>query len=279
MSDMIARGIDVSKHNGTIDWKKVKASGIGYAIIRAGLGWGLPTSKDPMMDAHVKGCLNNGIPFGFYHYSYASTVEEAVQEANYFLDTVREYRPEYPLYLDQEYNSPVGRMGMAAYRQLRTDICKAFLDTLQDAGYYAALYSSTDWLNNWVFDNQLAAYDKWVAQYSAACTYQGTYGMWQYSVIGTQGTKGKDYWMYGTVPGVTTNCDVNFAYKDYPSIIKKAGLNGWGKQPETEQLEAEIKRLKEAYSLLESRFDELNAQYCDRIQAIRRDLIALHDRI
>lgn len=272
MADILAKGIDVSKHNGTIDWKRVKASGIDYAIIRSSLGWGLSTSKDPMMEAHVKGCINNDIPFGFYHYSYASTVAEAVQEAEFFLDVVKEYRPEYPLYLDQEYDSPVGKMDKTKDRQLRTDICKAFLNTLQDAGYYAALYSSTDWLNNWVFDAQLAAYDKWVAQYGSACTYQGSYGMWQYSVVGNQGTKGKHYWTYGTVPGVSTNCDVNNAYQDYPSIIRKAGLNGWGKQ-------SDFERLKEAYVLLESRYDEMNAQYQARIQAIKREIIALHDRI
>ena len=123
--------------------------------------------------------------------------------------------------MDQEYKSPCGKWGVAKNKQLRTDMVKAFLDVLQDAGYYAALYSSTDWLQNWVFDNQLTKYDKWVAQYASKCTYMGDYGMWQH---------------HGDIPGFIGRCDgisvpvdLNDCYKDYPRMIKNHLLNGWTK--------------------------------------------------
>ena len=107
---------------------------------------------------------------------------------------------------------------------------------MQDAGYYTGLYASREWLENKVDGSQLAEYDKWVAAYrrdlpepgKAASGYDGAHGMWQYTVIGTTGTKGKHYWTYGSVPGVPGNCDLNTAYKDYPAIIRAAGMNHLG---------------------------------------------------
>ena len=122
--------------------------------------------------------------------------------------------------MDQEYESPCGNAwGVGKGKQLRTDMAKAFLKVLEDAGYYAGLYASTNWLQYWVDDRQLMAYDKWVAQYAEKCTYTGSYGMWQHH--------GDARGFVGRVDGISVPVDINACYRDYPAIIKMNFLNGW----------------------------------------------------
>lgn len=216
MSQIIAKGIDISSHQGDIDFQKVKAAGYSYVIIKAGQGF---RQMDTFRQKYLPAVLAAGLDWGAYWWSDAVTVPEAKQEAQAFLKALNGLKPTYPVYMDQEYESPCGKWGAAKNKQLRTDMVKAFLDVLQNAGYYAALYSSTDWLQNWVYNDQLTKYDKWVAQYASKCTYKGDYGMWQH---------------HGDVPnfvghcdGVSTAVDLNDCYKDYPQIIKDNLLNGW----------------------------------------------------
>ena len=98
-------------------------------------------------------------------------------------------------------------------------MAKAFLKVLEDAGYYAGLYASTNWLQYWVDDRQLMAYDKWVAQYAEKCTYTGSYGMWQHH--------GDAPGFVGRVDGISVPVDINACYQDYPETIKANLLNGW----------------------------------------------------
>ncbi len=223
------RGIDVSEHQGAIDWAAVKQGGVQFAVVRA--GWthyeGGLTCDDRFCE-NSKGAARAGIPTGVYAYGYDLSPEAAKISAKKLIEAIEGCRLEYPVCYDQEYEPRV----LALSRQVRTDICKAFLETVQDAGYYAMLYASKDWLENRVYDEQLTGVDKWVAQYASACTYSGSYGIWQHGVIGSQGVKGKAYTISGRVEGVNANCDVNFAYQDYPAIIKKAGLNHLGKGQE-----------------------------------------------
>ena len=216
MSQIIAKGIDISSHQGDIDFQKVKAAGYSYVIIKAGQGL---RQMDTFRKKYLPAVLAAGLDWGAYWWSDAVTVPEAKQEAQAFLKALNGLKPTYPVYMDQEYESPSGKWGAAKNKQLRTAMVKAFLDVLQNAGYYAALYSSTDWLQNWVYNDQLTKYDKWVAQYASKCTYKGDYGMWQH---------------HGDVPnfvghcdGVSTAVDLNDCYKDYPQIIKDNLLNGW----------------------------------------------------
>ena len=224
------KGIDVSHYQGQIDWPAVKAGGIGFAMIR--VGWthyegGL--TLDERFVQNIEGANAAGIPAGVYAYGYDLSPGAARISAARVIEAVKPYRLEYPVCYDQEYEEVL----MALSRTQRTEICAAFLETVQKSRYYAMLYASKDWLEHWVFDEQLTDYDKWVAQYADACTYQGEFGIWQYGVMGEEGVKGQDYTIAGQVQGVAANCDVDFSYRDYPGIIREAGLNRLESAPET----------------------------------------------
>lgn len=227
------KGIDVSRHNGKIDWAAVKSGGIDFAIVRIGFTHyqgGL--TLDECFPENMKGAAAAKIPVGVYAYAYDLSPEAARISAQRVLEAVSPYRLEYPIWYDQEYEAKL----LALSKEQRTEICRAFLDAVQKGGYYAGLYASRDWLETKVDGADLLAYDKWVAAYrsdlpdpgDAVSGYSGAHGIWQYTVIGSAGTKGRDYWTSGSVPGVAGNCDLNVSYKDYPAIIRAAGLNRLG---------------------------------------------------
>lgn len=217
------RGIDISSHQGIVDFEKVKQAGYSFVIIKAGQGL---TLMKTFRERYLPGVQKAGLDWGAYWWSDAVTPEEAREEARAFLKEMEGLKPTYPLWMDQEYGSPHQK----CTKEQRTDMVKAFLDTLEEAGYYAGLYCSYDWIMNWLEPERLTSYDKWIAQYAEKCDYTGDYGMWQHTVVGMKGVKGKDFWTVGKVPGVEASCDLNYCYKDYPAIIREAGLNGWGEQ-------------------------------------------------
>lgn len=207
-------GIDVSKWQGHINWAKVKASGVQFAIIRAGYGREV-SQKDAYFEANYYGAKAAGLPVGAYWYSYATTTEGARAEARACLEVIKGKSFEFPVWFDQEYEPAI----KALTKQQRTDIIKAFCETLEAAGYYTGLYCSRDWLTNWLYPDQLRAYDIWIAAYgSSPGKVPLPYGMWQRSSS-------------GKVSGISGNVDLDIAYKDYPAIMIKAGLNGYGKDP------------------------------------------------
>ena len=202
------RGIDVSRWQGKIDWEKVKKAGAQFAILRAGFGRAID-QIDPFFYANYEACKAIGLPVGAYWYSYATDTAAARKEAATCLKAIEGKSFEYPVWFDQEYEPGI----KALTDQQRTDIVKAFCGALEDAGYYTGLYCSRDWLQNYLIPSQLKAYDIWVAAYSSTPgNVPLPYGMWQYS------SKGK-------MPGISGNVDLNIAYKNYPAIIKNAGLN------------------------------------------------------
>ena len=208
---MKLQGIDVSKHQGTITWSSLKGK-IDFAIIRAGYGR-YAKQKDAQMDNNVKGAKANGIPYGFYWYSYATTVAEAKQEAQVCLQVIKGTDPTWPVFFDQEYEPGI----LALSTQTRTDICKAFMDAIKAAGYKTGLYCSYDWLMNKVYRAQLDGYDKWVAQYANSCSYTGDDKViWQYSSS-------------GRLSGINTNVDMNYGYKDYNTDTDTKGTGKWQK--------------------------------------------------
>ncbi len=213
---MQRKGIDVSHHNGVVDWKRVKESGVEFAMIRAGYGWDDDSQIDRQFKANASGCLANGIPFGFYHYSYAMSAEDAAKEAKWFLRVIRDYKPEYPVAFDFE---EAKQLALPLDRQL--EIIGAFMDAVKESRYYAALYmtaSSITRLHRHA-PGTMSLYDAWVAHWGASSAdYPGSFGMWQYDVSGV-----------GVIPGITGKCDVNYAYVDYPRVVKSNGLNGWEK--------------------------------------------------
>lgn len=211
------KGIDISKHDGTIDFKKVKESGlVDFAILRAGYGK-LISQKDIKFEEFYKGCKENGIPCGAYWYSYAHSVSEIQTEARVFLETIKGKQFEYPVYLDFEEKSQFA-LGKAKC----TEMAKAFLEILENAGYYAGIYSSKSHLENYFTEDILRNYTVWVAHYGVSNTsYKYPFDIWQYSES-------------GSVPGINHRCDMNYCYKtDFPEAIKKAGLNGFTKSAET----------------------------------------------
>lgn len=208
---MMKRGIDVSKWQGVVDWGSVKRSGkVDFVILRAGYG----SNDDPQFERNYSECTRQSIPVGAYWFSYATTVEQAEVEMQCFLRALEGKRLDYPVYFDQEYVNSIE----ALTTNQRTAIVKAALEALEEAGYYAGLYCSRDWVNNRLRADQLTAYDLWVADYTSAepSPTKLPYGMRQ-----TDSGNSLD------VPGFGNSLDCNTAYKDYPKIIKSAGLNGY----------------------------------------------------
>ncbi len=207
---MSNKGIDVSKWNGVIDWAKVKAAGVQFAMLRGGFGK-TATQKDAKFELNYKNAKAVGMPIGVYHYSYAKTVEDAKKEAQFCLSYLKGKQFEYPIAFDIEDKSQAN-LGKDAL----TAITKAFCEELEKAGYYVCIYASKYWLDSKLDMAALSKYDVWVAQWANKCTYSGAYGLWQYS------DKGR-------VNGINGNVDMDEAYKDYPHIMRVNGLNGYAK--------------------------------------------------
>lgn len=231
----VKNGIDVSKHQGNINWSHVKADGIQFAIIRAGYGKEL-SQKDSQFENNYAGCKSNGIPCGVYWYSYATTVEDAKKEARVCLQVISGKTLEYPVYFDLEEPDQF-KLGKKAC----SDIVQAFCDEIEKAGYYAGLYCSTYYLKNYISESVRKRYAVWVAQYNDKCSYTGNYGIWQKS------NKGNVY-------GISGDVDLDECYIDYPTAIKKAGLNGFStgagvsdSEDKTEEILEDIKEIYDKY--------------------------------
>ena len=205
----VYHGIDVSKWQGEINWKKVKNHGVDFAMIRSSFG---DCDVDEKLKVNVKGCEKYDIPYGFYHYTYAKTVSEAKNEAKFFLKTIKKYSPEYPVVLDIE-ESFYERMT----KKQVTDIICAFMEELENAGYYAMIYSNAKFFEDNTIIERLKDYDIWVAcwgdEEKLNSSYSYHYGMWQYTDD-------------GEIPGINENeVDLNYAYKNYAERIRRFGLN------------------------------------------------------
>lgn len=209
---MVLDGIDVSKHQGIIDWQAVKETGkVHFAIIRAGFGR-YADQKDPHFECNYAGAKEAGIPVGAYWYSYALSAEEAREEAKACMQMLKGKRFEYPVYFDVE-DSTQGKLGKAVL----TEICEAFCETLEKAGYYAGVYANTYWFTHKLDHARLAGrYTIWLADYRGRYNTTLARNMHQYS------SKGR-------IPGISGRVDLNVCTLDFPAIIKKAGLNGYSK--------------------------------------------------
>ena len=205
------KGIDVSAHQGSIDWNAVKSSGIDFTILRCGYGNDDPDQDDAYFLKNVKACEKVGMPYGVYLYSYATSVEDAKSEAAHVMRLIKGLKPEYPIYYDLE--DPV--TGNCSNEKI-LQIAKTFVTTLEKAGYWVGIYANKHWNTSKLTDKWYDGKARWVAQYNDKCMYDGEYGMWQYSSS-------------GHVKGITGYVDMNYAYVDYPKSIKSAGRNGFTK--------------------------------------------------
>ena len=188
-------GIDVSKWNGSIDWTAVKNSGVNYVIIRCGYR-GSSTGalvEDPKFKANIQGANAAGLKVGVYFFS------QAVEEASMTIELIRKYKISYPVFLDVEGS---GGRGDKVDKATRTDVIKAYCETVQNAGYTAGVYANKSWLTNKIDAGQLSKYKIWLAQYAATPTYTGRYDMWQYKST-------------GKISGISGNVDLNISYLGY----------------------------------------------------------------
>ena len=204
----MSKGIDVSKHQGKIDWHRVKNSGVDFAILRAGYGK-YDNQKDERFEENYSNAKNAGIKLGAYHYGYAKSVDDAKKEAEIFLKWTSGKQFEYPVAFDVEEKSQSDKG-----KQFVSDVIRAFCETVEKAGYYVCVYSNKYWLDNYVDDDCKRKYDTWLAQWSDKATYGGNYGIWQYS-------------SQGEIDGISGRVDLDESYKDYSLIIKSNGLNGF----------------------------------------------------
>ena len=204
------QGIDLSYVQTNVDYKKLKAAGIDFAIIRAGYGRDL-SQKDTMFEKHYKGCKDAGIKVGAYWFSYAVSESDAVTEANTCLNIIKGKTFEYPIYYDVENQSQFARG-----KSFCDSITKAFLSKLESAGYYVGLYTSRYPAQTYFSQSVLNKYALWLAEYGSKLNYSGTYGMWQNS---------STY----RVNGINGDVDHDYCYVDYPTIIKNGGYNGYKK--------------------------------------------------
>ena len=190
-------GIDVSKHNGNINWKNVKNSNkVDFAILRAGFGKVL-SQKDTKFEQNYQGCVDNNIPVGVYWYSYAKTVDEAIQEAKVCLQVLNNRKLQFPVYFDFEERSQLntGKNNVSA-------MADAFCKTIKDGGYTPGLYSMKSGLTDFLTTEMKNKYTVWVAQINCKQTsYAGPYDMWQYS------------WK-GRINGIPGDVDMSYCYND-----------------------------------------------------------------
>lgn len=188
-------GIDVSEFQKDIDWEKVKADGVQFAILRCGYGMNQTDQDDTRFKKNIAECKRLGIPFGIYLFSYANTLEKAESEADHVLRLVNGYQPTLGIWYDIEDNKTSG----AVEKELLIDIINTFCDKVKKNGYQVGIYASTTWLNKKIDSFITSKYPVWIAQYYSTCEYTGNYKIWQYS-------------SNGAVDGITTKVDYNIMF-------------------------------------------------------------------
>jgi GH25 family lysozyme M1 (1,4-beta-N-acetylmuramidase) len=230
--DILYKGVDTSYHNhnknadGTyapLDWSKIKSSGYDYAILRAGY-MGV---KDLVFEMDYADAKAAGLELGAYFYSYAYSVEEAREEALFCLELLDGKQFEYPIYFDIE-DERLEALG----KDTLTAICVEFISILQENGYYTALYTNNKWLTTLLHKDQATTlFDIWYARYPTSGSVVNE-AIWNEELYGKQ----MAMWQFsntGTIKGITklngesTSFDLNYCYKDYPTLIKGLGYNNF----------------------------------------------------
>ena len=222
-------GIDVSKWQGAIDWQRVAASGVRFAMIRLGTGSpdGSSCTLDPRFDENVEGALAAGLEVGCYLYSYATSAAGARMEAAFAAGRLAKYKGRlcYPVAFDLEDPSQA-----ALGRDALTGMADAFCGAIEANGWYAMLYCNKNWATNYLEMAALARYDLWLAEWRDAPSYTGRgFNLWQRS-------------NKGQVPGIAGSVDLDTAYMDFAAVIREKGLNGCRTAPKksVDQLAAEV---------------------------------------
>lgn len=217
------KGIDVSMHQGVIDFAKVKAAGVKFVIIRCNNWNGLKNCvvKDPYFEQNYKNAKAAGLDVGAYYFTWQSTAGGAMDDAALCMSYIKGRQFEYPIYFDLEWNK--------AFQQGKA-VCdamvQAFCDRLEANGYFAGLYISRSPLQTYISADVANRYSLWIAEYGSKCNYDGLYGMWQYSSA-------------GRINGISGDVDLDECYVDYPTLIKSGGFNNYPKQDALKELDTE----------------------------------------
>lgn len=195
IQNVLARGIDVSRWQGEINWSQVAADDVSFVM----LGTRSKGAVDPYFHRNIQQASAAGVKVGVYIYSLATTVEMAEAEADFVLDLIHDYPVSYPVAFDME-DSTQGNLS----KEELAAIANAFCKKISDSGYYPIVYANENWLKN-KLDMSLMDYPVWVARYSARPSYQNPV-MWQATST-------------GSVKGINGNVDIDFQFKDFSGQI------------------------------------------------------------
>ncbi|MDO4459631.1 MAG: glycoside hydrolase family 25 protein [Clostridia bacterium] len=197
-------GIDVSEHQGDVDWAQVSAAGYKYALIRAGYrGYTRGrTYDDSTFEANMKGATENGLKVGIYFFSQAVTVAEAEEEASFILQMIGDYKIDYPIVFDWENVDDTAARTNGLDGETVTQLAAAFCDKIKKAGYNTAVYLNKSQMYGFYNLDKLKGFDLWYAEYQNKPSQYYDFTIWQYTST-------------ATVPGIEGTVDVNISFKNY----------------------------------------------------------------
>lgn len=267
---MSKKGIDVSEFQGQIDWDKVKADGVEFAILKLGNIYDAQSNyKDSKFDTNYKNAKAQGIKVGAYIYNYCNTVDTLKKGLEWALEQLDGKKLDLPIYLDMEDKDIQGETVATL-----TNICNEFAKQVKSKGYQAGVYANVNWLKNELkpadFDKDISV---WAAQYYKECQYEGDYDIWQYSSS-------------GKVSGISGNCDMNYLYNE--DIIKESGSTENTDKKSVDELAQEVidgkwgdgearkKKLEDAgynYNAVQDRVNEMLAKPKKSITEVAKDVI------
>ena len=268
---MAIKGIDVSEFQGNIDWNKVKADGVEFAILKLGNMYDAQSNyKDSKFDTNYKNAKAKGIKVGAYIYNYCNTIDTLKKGLEWAIKKLEGKELDLPFYLDIEDKDIQGET-----KETLTNQCNEFAKYVESKGYNAGVYANVNWLKNELnpndFDKDISV---WVAQYYKECQYTGKYDIWQYSSS-------------GKVSGISGNCDMNYLYNE--DIIKESSSTETTDKKSVDELAQEVidgkwgdgedrkKRLEAAgynYNAVQNRVNEMLAKPKKSVAEVAKDVIA-----
>lgn len=209
-------GIDISSHQGKVDFSRLRNSGISFVILRCGYGKDMESQDDFYFERNVSECEKYRIPWGTYFYSYAVNMTEAEDELRHILRLLQEKKPLYPVFIDME-DADEYKKKRNVSEQLCAEICTFLCAGLERAGYCTGIYANLHWLTCQINNPDVEKFDKWLVQWAAEPTYAKPFQIWQYS------NRGK-------IDGISGWVNLDCCYKNYPDLIRQAGRNGYPKR-------------------------------------------------
>ncbi len=235
------KGVDVSRWQGNINWKKVAKTDVDFAIIRCGFGDNITSQDDAYWEKNVQGCIQNNIPFSTYLYSYALNTAQAKSEADHVLRLLQDREVNFPIYYDME-DGTQAKLGKTKVGQL----ANVFINAIKSRGYKAGVYANLNWWTNYIPGSisKNAEIFKWVARYNSYLGYKGSYNMWQCTST-------------GKVNGITGNVDINFWFGEYNPELFKRQIVLTSQAPIVRPAKTKIKSIKKGHRKLTVKFKKV----------------------